>query len=114
MTEEDYPLPLLVTVKRSLLRVCEDPTLEDARSILDVITSWNASHQPLADDATVERIARILDPSSWAVMDGYLAETQRKYRGQNVGWPADQFKHKESMATARKVLAAIAAMREDG
>ena len=59
------------------------------------------------DEALVERIARIIDPSSWAVMDSYLAETKRKYRGQNVGWPADQFHHKESMAKARAVLAAV-------
>lgn len=59
------------------------------------------------DDALVERIARIIDPNSWAVMDSYLAETKRKYRGQNVGWPADQFHHKESMAKARAVLAAV-------
>lgn len=56
------------------------------------------------DDALVERIARIIDPNSWAVMDSYLAETKRKYRGQNVGWPADQFHHKESMAKARAIL----------
>lgn len=55
----------------------------------------------------VEIAARIIDPSSWAVMDSYLAETKRKYRGQNVGWPADQFHHKESMAKARAVLAAV-------
>jgi hypothetical protein len=55
----------------------------------------------------VEIAARIIDPSSWAVMDSYLAETKRKYRGQNVGWPADQFHHKESMAKARAALAAV-------
>lgn len=67
----------------------------------------------------VEIAARIIDPSSWAVMDSYLAETKRKYRGQNVGWPADQFHHKESMAKARAVLAAVipqieAHAREEG
>ena len=55
----------------------------------------------------VEIAARIIDPSSWAVMDSYLAATKRKYRGQNVGWPAGQFHHKESMAKARAVLAAV-------
>lgn len=62
----------------------------------------------LSDEA-VERVARIINPGSWAVMDGYLADMKRKYRGQNVAYDPDNFKHKGSMATAR---AAIAAMQE--
>jgi hypothetical protein len=60
-----------------------------------------------------EKIARIIDPSAWAVMDGYLEQTKRKYRGQNVAWPADQFKHKESMAKARAILATLSPTGEE-
>jgi len=58
-------------------------------------------------EADVERVARIIDPSSWAVMDGELERMLRKYRGQHIGWPADQFQHKESMALARAAIAAM-------
>lgn len=34
---KDYPLSLLVAVRNSLFRVCEDPTLEDARAVLEAI-----------------------------------------------------------------------------
>jgi hypothetical protein len=56
----------------------------------------------------VERVARLLDPSSWRVMDGYLAEVKRKYRGENAGYDPAAFKHKESMAMARAVIASLA------
>lgn len=55
-------------------------------------------------DMLIEAVARVIDPSSWRVMDSYLVQTKRKYRGQNVGWPADQYQHKESMAIARAVI----------
>lgn len=51
-----------------------------------------------------ERIARIIDPSSWRVMDSYLAEVKRKYKGQNAAYDPDAFVHKASMATAREIL----------
>jgi hypothetical protein len=54
----------------------------------------------------VEQIARIIDPNAWSVMDHYLAQTKREYAGQNVGWPADQFHDKRSMAKAREILGA--------
>lgn len=60
-----------------------------------------------SDPVEVEQVARIINPSAWAVMDGYLEQTKRKYQGQHVGWPADQFQHKESMATARQILASL-------
>lgn len=66
------------------------------------------AQQPGED--VVERVARVIDPGSWAVMDGYLADMKRKYRGQNAAYDPDNFKHKGSMATAR---AAIAAMQEN-
>lgn len=56
------------------------------------------------EDLFAEQIARIIDPSSWRVMDSYLAETKRKYAGQHVGWDPEAFKHKESLAKARKIL----------
>lgn len=55
----------------------------------------------------IEAIARAVAPSRWAVMDRCLEETKRKYRGQNVAWPTDQFHDKESMATADAILAAL-------
>lgn len=50
----------------------------------------------------VEGMARKINPEAWRVMDGYLAET-----GQNAAWPADQFKHKESLAVASATLTAL-------
>lgn len=55
----------------------------------------------------VERVARIIDPSSWEVMDSYLQRMLHKYRGQDVLYDTDKFKHKESMAKAREILSAI-------
>ena len=65
-----------------------------------------------AVEADVEKIARIIDPSSWAVMDGYLSDMLRKYKGQNIGYDPDAFKHKQSMATARALLPIIRAHLE--
>jgi hypothetical protein len=58
-----------------------------------------------ADDAElVEELARIIDPSSWTVMDSYLAQMLGKYKGENAAYDPSQYKHKESMATARAIL----------
>lgn len=65
-----------------------------------------------ADPEAVERVARVLDPGRWAVMDGYLQDTIRKHRGQDVGWPADQFKDAPSMAAATAALAALREMAD--
>jgi len=62
-------------------------------------------------EGEVERVARAIAPSRWAVMDGYLADMLRKYKNEHAGYDPDQFKDKESMALAR---AAIAAMKGDG
>lgn len=59
-----------------------------------------------------EKIARVIDPGSWQVMDAELERTKRKYKGQNVGWPSDQFKHKESLATARSILSLLPVAQE--
>lgn len=77
-----------------------------------VLTLDDCGHaliRAVVDPATVEELARIIDPSSWRVMDSYLAETKRKYAGQNVGWPTEQFQHKESMVVALAILEALAA-----
>jgi hypothetical protein len=60
-----------------------------------------------AVEADVEKVARIIDPSSWAVMDGYLSDMLRKYKGQKIGYDPDAFKDKPSMKIAEKVIAAI-------
>lgn len=63
-------------------------------------------------DELIEAMARIIDPSSWRVMDGYLAQMLRKYKGEHVGYDPDAFKHKESMAIARALLPVIRAHLE--
>jgi hypothetical protein len=65
------------------------------------------THEAVEPGEAVERVARIIDPSTWETMDGYLEATKRKYRSQNVMWPADQFKDKASMAKAREIIAAL-------
>lgn len=58
-------------------------------------------------DELIEAMARIIDPSSWRVMDGYLAQMLRKYKGEHIGYDPDAFKHKGSMAIARALLPVI-------
>jgi len=64
-------------------------------------------------DQLVEAGARAIAPRCWEVMDAYLEQTKRKYAGQHVGWPADQFKDKESMAQFQAALLAILPMLAD-
>lgn len=59
------------------------------------------------DEEVVERVARALNPRAWEVMDDGLHQMQKKYAGQNVGWPASQFQHKESMEQSRAALRAL-------
>lgn len=61
----------------------------------------------------VEVGARAIAPRRWEVMDSYLEQNKRKYAGQNVGWPTDQFKDKESMAQFRAGLLAILPLLAD-
>lgn len=69
----------------------------------------------MTPEAWKEQAARIIDPASWAVMDSYLKQMLRKYKGQNIGYDPEAFKHKESMAIAAAlwplVQQAIAAER---
>jgi len=64
-------------------------------------------------DQLVEAGARAIAPRCWEVMDAYLEQTKRKYAGQHVGWPADQFKDKESMAQFQAALLAILPLLAD-
>lgn len=66
----------------------------------------------MKQDELIEAMARIIDPSSWRVMDGYLAQMLRKYKGEHIGYDPDAFKHKESMAIARALLPIIRAHLE--
>ena len=85
-------------------------------SVCAVVTEWMATESaaetvwntrpPITDEA-IERVARVIAPGHWQVMDSYLAETKRKYAGQNAAYDPDQFKHKESMATARAAIDAF-------
>ena len=50
-----------------------------------------------------EALARMIDPSSWRVMDSYLAEVRRK---RNAGYDPDNFKDKHSLALADAIIAA--------
>ena len=52
------------------------------------------------EHAWKEQAARIIDPASWAVMDSYLKQMLRKYKGKHIGYDPEAFKHKESMAIA--------------
>jgi len=67
------------------------------------------------EHAWKEQAARIIDPASWAVMDSYLKQMLRKYKGKHIGYDPEAFKHKESMAIAEAlwplVQQAIAAER---
>lgn len=49
----------------------------------------------------LERMARLLDPIGWRVLDSYLAEMLRKYKGERIGYDAEQFKDKSSMDLAQ-------------
>lgn len=59
-------------------------------------------------EETVEAMARLIDPSSWRVFDGYLAEVKRKYKGKNAGYDPAAFKDKKSIALAERLLALLA------
>ncbi len=63
-------------------------------------------------DDLIEAMARIIDPSSWRVMDGYLAQTLREDRGKRDDYRPDAFKHKESMAIGRALHPIIRAHLE--
>ncbi len=49
-----------------------------------------------------EELARVIDPSSWLVLDSYLAEVKRKHP--NSGYDPDNFKDRESLTKADQWL----------
>ena len=55
-------------------------------------------------EGLVERIARVIDPSTWQVLDGYLADVKRKHKGENVGYDPEAFRDKKSLAKADVIL----------
>lgn len=67
----------------------------------------------MTDNEIIETMARAMLPGRWEVMDAAEAETRRKYKGKNVGWPNDQFKDTTSMITAKNVLSALRAKGMD-
>lgn len=77
------------------------------------ISNWNRRACPEkptpheASDDQVEQVARIIDPGSWSVMDAEKERFLRKYKGENIGYPEDQFRHKESMAKASAILTIV-------
>ena len=46
-------------------------------------------------------------------MDHYLAQTKKKYAGENAAYDPDNFKDRESMAKALAAIAALDAVRGD-
>jgi hypothetical protein len=55
-----------------------------------------------------EGVARIIDPSSWRVFDGYLADMKRKYGHLNAAYDPESFRDKRSLAKAREIIAFLA------
>jgi len=72
-----------------------------------------ASTRPTqADAVSVERVARIIAPTRWAVLDSYLEQTKRKYRGQNCAYDPEEFKDSTSIVTAREILTTMNTIRD--
>jgi len=53
------------------------------------------------NQSRAETVARIIDPSSWRVLDGYLADVKRL---KNAGYDPDNFKHQASLAKAQEII----------
>jgi hypothetical protein len=56
----------------------------------------------MTNDEQREAIARIIDPSSWRVLDAYLAQVKRR---PNAGYDPDNFKDIRSLVLADAILA---------
>ena len=65
----------------------------------------SSSTSATATETAIEVVARIIDPERWAVLDNYLAETKRKYRGQHAGYDPSAFRDAASLAKSRTILA---------
>lgn len=55
----------------------------------------------------------MIDPASWRVHDGYLADVRRKYAGQDWAYDPAAFKDQPSLAKADAILAALAAQPKE-
>lgn len=62
----------------------------------------------LASDGAEEAMARVISPSSWRVMDSYLAEVKRKYKGEDAGYDPAAFKDRQSMELAGALIELLA------
>lgn len=59
---------------------------------------------PPGADETFEAVARMIDPGTWRVLDSYLADVKRKYRGQDAGYDPEAFRDKKSLKLAREIV----------
>lgn len=59
------------------------------------------------DEGVREKVARLINPSSWRTMDYYLADFKRQYKGANAGYDPEQFQHKPSLAVADQILSLL-------
>jgi hypothetical protein len=112
MTAEDAALMLSRYKGVKAIIADSDEWREQHENLLSVRQSdlTALSSKPAApDDGLVEYIARMIAPSRWDVMDRYLAQTKRKYAGQDVMWPIEQYQDTESMKLAAAILAALSA-----
>ena len=61
----------------------------------------------MTDEQAIELMARKINPSAWAVLDGYLSDMLKKYKGENIGYDSAQFKHEPSLKIAREQFTAL-------
>src|SRR6185437_4945094 len=54
-------------------------------------------------DEMAEAVARLIDPSTWRVLDSYLGDVKRKYKGKDAGYDPAAFKDKKSIALAYRI-----------
>lgn len=98
------------------IRIGREESREMCLQTIDFIEDiWARSREEATQDQVdklimtplVETVARIIDPSKWAVLDSYLADMLRKYKGEHIGYDPEPFKDKASMAKAQAAIAAV-------
>lgn len=80
----------------------------------DALGSAVRLSQHLASEEAREALARIIDPSSWRVFDGYLADVKRKYKGKDAAYDPEAFRDKKSLAKADEWLDHLAEIAMGG
>lgn len=90
-------------LKRREAGVYGDPEERD----IAIVTALNITAF-LASEGAEEALARMISPSSWRVMDSYLTEVKRKYKGEDAGYDPDAFKDHQSMELARALIELLA------